>query len=58
MKLTKKDKTTLLSLGCLECDFKQIEKVISKTKYKLERKKYHNTGHCLCILDNSIIFAV
>jgi hypothetical protein len=35
MKLTKKDKTTLLSLGCLECDFKQIEKVISKTKYIL-----------------------
>lgn len=35
MKLTKKDKTYLLSIGCSENDFQQIENAISKTKYLL-----------------------
>ena len=35
MKLSKKDKTYLLSIGCREIDFRQIENVISKTRYYL-----------------------
>lgn len=33
MKLTKKDKEYLSTLGCLEKDFDQIEKACSKTVY-------------------------
>lgn len=39
MKLTNKDKKYLLSIGCVENDFEQVEKVARYTKYEYYTKE-------------------
>lgn len=39
MKLTKKDKKLLLSLGCAECDLGQIDEAVRKTVYEYRNRR-------------------
>ena len=45
MKLTKKDKEYLLSIGAKECDLKQIEESTKMTKYEMYTKEDESIVH-------------